>query len=109
MAEIAQKVGREPIAERAEHKLFGPIAMADSYLGHGSNDTPATIGDGSLWTTIDDLMLWNDAMNKRHFGSTVHRLVEKPWNLDDGTPLNYAWGLGVSERYGELTFNHGGG
>jgi CubicO group peptidase (beta-lactamase class C family) len=109
LAEIVQKVLQEPIADSAKGRLFEPLGMTDSYLGHGADDTPATIGDGGLWATVDDLMLWNEAMNKRHFGDPVHQLIETPWTLDDGTPLNYAWGLGVSERYGELTFSHGGG
>jgi CubicO group peptidase (beta-lactamase class C family) len=108
LAEIIQRVCKMPIEKVASSRLFAPLGMEQSYLGAG-DDTPKTIGDGGLWTTVDDLLKWNDAMNACHFGAHIHALAETPGHLDDGTPLDYAWGLGVRMIAGERTLSHGGG
>ncbi len=108
LAEIIQRVCNEPIEQIAHDRLFAPLGMKKSRLRPGE-DTPDTIGDGGLWTTVDDLLIWNDAMNARHFGQRIHQIAETPGHLADGTALDYAWGLRVTTQAGERTFSHGGG
>jgi hypothetical protein len=35
--------------------------------------------------------------------------VQTPGRLDDGTPVDYAWGVGVRSHGGRLVYRHGGG
>jgi CubicO group peptidase (beta-lactamase class C family) len=108
LAEVIRRCCNEPVEKVAHARVFVPLKMEKSYMGSGE-DTPHTIGDGGLWTTIDDLLKWNDAMNVGYFGKNVHMLVETPGHLDDGTLLDYAWGLRVYLQYGKRTLSHGGG
>jgi hypothetical protein len=36
-------------------------------------------------------------------------LVQTPGRLDDGTPVDYAWGMGVRSHAGRPVYRHGGG
>ena len=74
----------------------------------GQRQPPGTVGDGGLWLSARDLDLWNAAMNRRALGSAVHALAEQTGRLDDGTSLDYAWGIRVFQRAGRRTISHGG-
>jgi hypothetical protein len=46
-------------------------------------------------------------MNDRALGDAVHALAETPGVFDDGTPLDYAWGVRILELAGRRTVSHG--
>jgi hypothetical protein len=50
---------------------------------------------------------WNQAMNADELG--IGRLVHDPGCLDDGTPLDYGWGIGIRTHAGHQVYRHGGG
>jgi CubicO group peptidase (beta-lactamase class C family) len=114
LAEVLTRVGGQPVEELAQRALFGPLGMASTALARsgpvrtGHAPPPATLGDGGLWTTAEDLLRWNDAMNSERFGHAVHARCETPGTLDDGTPLDYAWGVRVLRLRGRRTLSHGG-
>ena len=115
LAEIVRRTGEEPLPGAAERRLFRSFGMTRSLLGDRPEGVPArypappaTIGDGGLWTTAEDLLRWNEALNARVLGDDVHALVESPGRLDDGTPLDYAWGMTRTRRGGAWTYTHGG-
>lgn len=68
---------------------------------------PLSLGDGGLWSTADDLLRWNEAMNTDAL--TIAAVLQRPGRLDDGTLLDYAWGVGVRTRAGHRVYRHGGG
>ena len=35
--------------------------------------------------------------------------MQTPGSLDDGTPLDYAWGMGIRSHAGYRVYRHGGG
>ena len=45
--------------------------------------------------------------NRDRFG--ISYLLQTPGNLNDGTALDYAWGVGVRSRRGHRVYRHGGG
>ena len=47
------------------------------------------------------------ALNADELG--VCQLMETPGRLDDGTSLDYAWGMGVRSYRGHRVYRHGGG
>ena len=115
LAEALSRLTHQAIAALAQQRLFDPFGMGRSHLGHPPAGMavpppapPRTVGDGGLWTTADDLLCWNDAMNERCFGAEVHGRCETPGRLDDDTPLDYGWGVRVVDHYGERTVAHGG-
>jgi CubicO group peptidase (beta-lactamase class C family) len=52
---------------------------------------PLSLGDGGVWSTASDLVRWGQALNADELG--ISPLMETPGSLDDGTPLDYAWGM----------------
>jgi CubicO group peptidase (beta-lactamase class C family) len=111
---LERSTGRE-LAAVAHDELFAPLGMSSSTLGAGSVPTPpgrtappATVGDGGLWSTAEDLQRWNDAMDGRSLGDAVHERAEAPGSLDDGSPLEYAWGVRVFVHRGRRAVSHGG-
>ena len=67
---------------------------------------PLSQGDGGFWSSAEDLLRWNLAMDRDALG--IATVVQTPGQLDDGTPLDYAWGLDVGEQAGRRFYRHGG-
>ena len=49
----------------------------------------------ALRTEEVDLVTWLDALNRRLLGAELTALLQTPGRLDDGTLLEYAWGMTV--------------
>ena len=93
-------------------RLFEPLQMHDTILWSGPQASPPhaallqplqppaplSVGDGGLWTTVRDLIRWNDALLADTLGITT--VLHTPGALDDGTPLDYAWGVRVFRQDG---------
>jgi CubicO group peptidase (beta-lactamase class C family) len=114
LAEVLCRTSGHPIEELAAN-LFERLGMSTARMGgamptglRGQVRPPLTVGDGGLWLSAGDLRRWNDAMNNAALGKTVHALAEEPGALDDGTELDYAWGVRVFEHKGRRTISHGG-
>jgi CubicO group peptidase (beta-lactamase class C family) len=114
LALLLEECCGEPVADLAQRRIFGPLGISDSRLGGhpvllpGFPDPPATVGDGGLWTTVVDLDRWLVALNEwRPEPAAVHR-IEQPAALDDGSPLDYGWGLRISTVAAGRLVTHGG-
>ncbi len=59
-------------------------------------------------TSPADLLTWLDALNRGRIGTELTRMVQTPGRLDDGTPLDYAWGMTARPGRGGTTYTHGG-
>jgi CubicO group peptidase (beta-lactamase class C family) len=120
LAEVVSRAAGMPLADFARQRIFEPLGMTDSMFWAGPEPAPPgaapldpvrpaplSIGDGGLWSTAADLLRWADGLDADRLGVTD--LVQTPGALDDGTPLDYAWGMGIRTRLGRRTFQHGGG
>jgi CubicO group peptidase (beta-lactamase class C family) len=114
LAMIAANVSGQSFADLLKTRIFDPLGMthtvaydqsrpARHQLAHGywkekdrfeRWDYPMlTVGDGGLFSTLDDLFLWDQALN-------TERLVPKAaleqaftsGTTNDGTPVNYGFG-----------------
>ncbi len=65
---------------------------------------------GSLCSTVEDLVKWDDAL---HHGKILNdKTYEEfitPVSLIDGTVTHYAKGITVTDKYGHTMIEHGGG
>lgn len=131
LGQIVKKVSGKNMADFAQEELFEPLGMSDTHFhndhtqivknrasgyvpsGKDSYEISMTtldmIGDGGIFTTINDIKKWDDA----YYSSSV--LSKEFWNLmtqqgilNNGEVINYASGLVIGEYKGLKTIRHGG-
>ncbi|MCR9246302.1 MAG: beta-lactamase family protein [bacterium] len=131
LSEIVDRVAGRPLAEFAAERIFEPLEMKSTRV---RTDTRVLIprralsyspvargqwvmnysnweqtGDGAVHTTVDDLRRW--LVNLSTFevgGDHLRRRLAGPGALDDGTPIDYGFGLVYSRWHGHETVSHGG-
>ncbi|WP_432523223.1 serine hydrolase domain-containing protein [Kineococcus sp. SYSU DK006] len=119
LARVVERAGGRALADFADEQVFRPLRMLDSRFWSGPGRHPPgaaptdprspaalSTGDGGLWSTAADLLRWNEALLGDELG--ISDLLHEPGRLEDGTPLDYAWGTGVRTRGGHLVHRHGG-
>ena len=108
-----------PIETFAEQRVFGPLGMTQTCMWSGPSERPPgaqplpsgvaralSVGDGGLWSTVPDLLRWGDAMCRDKLG--VRDQLTQPGVLNDGTPLDYCWGVRRLHLPSGEAFSHGG-
>jgi CubicO group peptidase (beta-lactamase class C family) len=115
LAELLQAVHGQAIANLARTEIFEPLGLTGSRLGGpaavtlpGHAAPPATTSDGGLWTCAADLLIWLEAINEDRLGADLTALVQSPGRLEDGTVLDYAWGIGPRPKPTGTLYLHGG-
>jgi CubicO group peptidase (beta-lactamase class C family) len=98
----------EPLRMRATRLWRGPAPAPPNatWLQPASPPAPLSLGDGGLWTTVRDLLRWNEALFDDRLG--ISGTLHTTGTLDDGTPLDYAWGVRVLRLRGGCLHSHGG-
>ncbi|GAA1414896.1 serine hydrolase domain-containing protein [Catellatospora coxensis] len=120
LAEAVRRAAGVDLPALADDLLLKPLGLAATRFWDGPEPAPPgaeplspvppaplSLGDGGLWSTAADLLSWSDALNDSRLG--VSGLLQAPGRLDDGTVLDYAWGMGVRQRHGLTVYRHGGG
>ena len=131
LAVVVKRVSGQPLREFAEANIFKPLSMTnthfyddhrtiikglvDGYLpkqGGGflkwmPSDDHA--GSSNLFTTVEDLARWDQNFyDKKVGGSALIEQMLTPGTLNDGTKLEYAYGLYVTSYKGLKTIVHNG-
>jgi CubicO group peptidase (beta-lactamase class C family) len=120
LAVAVERAAGQRLPTFAHTHVFEPLGMSSSRYWPGPasqppgakplpnpHPAPLSLGDGGLWTTATDLMRWNQALDADELG--ISDLLHTPGTLDDGTTLDYAWGLGIRTHAGHRIYRHGGG
>ncbi|MEW1843269.1 serine hydrolase domain-containing protein [Nonomuraea angiospora] len=120
LAAAAARAAGQPIPDFARDRLFAPLSMSDTLFWAGpapappgaapltpEHPAPLSLGDGGVWTTARDLLRWSQALNTDELG--ISALMHAPGRLNDGTPIDYAWGIGIRSHAGHRVYRHGGG
>ncbi len=129
MAELVPRVTGQSLRQFAEAEIFRPLGMRHTFFDD-SNEKIARrvvsyreregkflpqekaftiVGSGGLVTTVEDLFLWDQNFYHCTVGGTklVEQMQERG-RLNDGTLLDYAFGLSHGVRNGLPTIGHGG-
>lgn len=120
LAAAVQRAAGQPLPEFAAQRIFIPLGMSGTCFWPGpapappgaaplpaARPAPLSLGDGGVWSTARDLLRWSQALNADELGISL--LMQTPGGLDDGTPVGYAWGMGVRSHAGYRVYRHGGG
>lgn len=132
LAIVVARASHQSLGAFAANRIFGPLGMTQTSYGadHGSElaglatgyrfqngeyeTFPATVeplGDGSVRTTVGDLVLWLKNLAHNRLGQDPQRvgaMLLEPGKLDNGESVPYAFGLGISKRDGYLMYDHTG-
>jgi CubicO group peptidase (beta-lactamase class C family) len=131
LAHVVQRATGQTLRQYAGERIFGPLGMSRTHFhddqtqivpGRATGYAPAEdgfrismttldmVGDGGVYTTIDDLVQWdrNFYDNRLGGGPDLIERLTTPGSLNDGTPLDYAFGLAVEEYQGLRMVSHGG-
>ena len=131
LAEIVAAVSGQSLREFAEQRIFKPLGMQDTHFhddptmivrnrAHSYETAPdghvrdallnyATVGSTGLLTTSRDLALWLDNFRTARVGGrAVIEKMQQTGVLNDGTRIDYAYGITVGDFLGRKVLWHGG-
>lgn len=131
LAEIVERATGKSLAAYADEQIFRPLGMRNTHfhddagivvpgrvIGYARDSSAFRInhlfsfdkvGDGGLYSTIDDLARWDRAMQNGALGGEGFstRLLQRGV-LSSGDTLPYAFGVVHGEYRGLTTVGHGG-
>jgi CubicO group peptidase (beta-lactamase class C family) len=126
---IVERVSGKSLNDFAQTHIFKPLGMknthfhddhtmvvknrADGYSrtkkGFRINMTTLDhVGDGGVFATVEDLVLWDQAFYSYKLGKELMELIQTPGALNTGEKLEYAFGLGIDKYKGLKRVSHGG-
>lgn len=131
LAIIVERVSGQTLREFTTEHIFKPLGMTSTHFhddfemivknrAYGYNPRPGggyrisiplfdTVGATSLFTTVEDLALWErNFYDKKIGGPELIDLMLKPCVLNSGEEIDYAFGIRVAPYRGQRTFGHSG-
>jgi CubicO group peptidase (beta-lactamase class C family) len=131
LSQIVARASGASLAEFAADAIFEPLGMASTHFhddhativpdrasGYApdpdggyriSMTTLPMIGDGGVFTTVNDLLAWDRSFYEARIGSPAFNdTLQTVGVLNDGTELDYALGLRIGTYRGLPTVSHGG-
>ncbi len=132
LGEVVERATGQSLAAVAEERIFAPLGMSQSHLhdehtrlvpnrangyspGDGGFDVSMTtlpiVGDGGLFTTVNESLAWDRNFYDNRLGAGSPELVRRwlqPGMLDSGEPLEYSAGIAVTTYRGQRLVSHGG-
>lgn len=131
LSQVVERASGRSLREYAEARIFAPLAMHDTHFHNDHTEivpnraagyrptedggfrismtTLPMIGDGGVFTTVEDLARWDWNFAEPRVGgsSLLDKMLERGV-LNDGTVLDYALGLGHGTHHGLPTVSHAG-
>jgi len=133
LGEIVKRVSGKTLRTFADEGIFAPLGMKkthfhddfteivkDRAVGYSAKEDGGfridmsifdVVGDGCVYTTVEDLYLWDQNFYHNSLGNYGHDLIAEistPGRLNNGEKLNYAFGLVVEKYRGLDLLSHGG-
>ncbi len=132
LAHIVKRVTGVSLRKWAAENIFGVLGMKNSHFhddhthivpNRADGYAPAEngysismtildmVGDGGVYTTVEDFLLWDRNFYDNKLGGGGDELIQKvttPGQLNGDQEMTYAFGLGVEEYRGLRLIEHGG-
>jgi CubicO group peptidase (beta-lactamase class C family) len=129
---IVARVSGMPVPDFLRARIFGPLGMTAT-VAHveGSDTVPhraygysprgggfeqtdqsvtsATLGDGGIYTNVDDMTRWDRALSETTLvDAAMMQLATTPPVLPRGAPTEYGFGWFIDSYRGEMRWRHTG-
>lgn len=129
LGQIVERVSGKSLNAFAQERIFKPLGMihtlyqedhtqviknrATGYDRRGAGfvldmSNWDETGDGNVYTSVEDLALWDQAFYSNALGKDVMDMLHATGVLNNGKRLEYAWGLEILEYRGLKLVGHGG-
>lgn len=131
LGQIVEKVTGLPLAEFARQEIFIPLNMLNTQFHHNNAtiikqrasgysrtrsggyrhiySTPEYTGNAGVYTTVKDLIKWNQAFyDRKLLKDDFWNLMMSPGTLNNGEKIPYAHALIFDDYRGLKTIDHGG-
>ena len=130
LAAAIETASTQPLSQVAQWRLFEPLGMAatrfrdrpeppaiGTALGHtmregvlrGIGTDFHVVGDGGLMSSLEDLARWDQFWSGRSaLGPDLPLRMSRPGTLNDGAPMQYAWGVSSRTHRHQPILSHGG-
>lgn len=132
LALVVERVTGERFADVLRERIFVPLEMRDTYAHeegrtvvprrawgytvHGDtvrrtdqSNTSAVLGDGGVYSSIDDLARWYASLSRTPLvGDSLWREGTSPFVLASGAPTEYGFGWFVERYKGHVRLRHHG-
>ena len=104
-ASVAHVEGRDSVP----HRAYGYSPRGGTFVQTDQSVTSATLGDGGIYSNVDDLVLWDRALSA---GTLIDRasleLATTPPVLPGGAATEYGFGWFIDRYRGETRWRHTG-
>ena len=102
---VAFEEGRSTVANRA----WGHRVTGDTVRRTDQSNTSAVLGDGGIYSSVDDYARWDAALTRRALlPDSLWREVSTSFVLTDGTATEYGYGWFIDRFAGERRMRHHG-
>jgi CubicO group peptidase (beta-lactamase class C family) len=92
------------------NRAFGYTRKGDAYERTDQSLTSAILGDGGIYSSVDDMFLWDQALyTTRLVSADMLKQAWTPSILASGKQSTYGFGWELGERDGMKTVRHSGG
>jgi CubicO group peptidase (beta-lactamase class C family) len=129
LGEVIREATGMTLREYAESRIFAPLGMTHSHFhddhthvvsnratGYAPRDdgyrisvtTLDMVGDGGVFTSVEDLARWVTALNDDRVGPGLNAVLESTRPLTSGEANPYAFGQRLGVYRGARTVSHGG-
>ena len=96
-------------ADTVPHRAFGYSPRGGSFAQTDQSLTSATLGDGGIYSNIDDMRRWDEALARNTLvDSAMMREATTPPQLPEGAATEYGFGWFIDRYRGEPRWRHTG-
>jgi CubicO group peptidase (beta-lactamase class C family) len=109
---VAYEKGKNEVS----HRAYGHTKDKDAWRETDQSPTSAVLGDGGIYTSLDDLTKWDRALREHTLLSETEMQpaltpvlpTEGPAKSADGSPISYGFGWFLGPYKGHKRMAHGG-
>jgi CubicO group peptidase (beta-lactamase class C family) len=92
-----------------ENRAYGYSRTEAGFVRRDQSVTSATLGDGGIYSSVDDLSKWAGALDSHPLvRSSLHNEAHAPARLSDGSSTGYGFGWYIKPYKNLLTYFHTG-
>jgi CubicO group peptidase (beta-lactamase class C family) len=96
-------------SDTVPHRAYGYSPRGGSFFQTDQSVTSATLGDGGIYTNVDDMVRWDQALHRTALvDSATLELATTPPPLPAGATTEYGFGWFVDSYRGEKRWRHTG-